>query len=328
MRIISTCPTRISLLGGGTDVAPFSNKHSAEILNFAINLRHTCELLPRQDDWVWIEAMGESRIHKLSMLPEVGYDPKFDLIYQTIKSYNLPSGFQLTDKFSGIQGAGLGSSASACVSMIGAFNSWMNIKESKLEIARKAQEMELSLDWISGYQDQIAAVYGGVNHFKGNIFPREIDNLKFIPEFWPDCFVLVFTGRTRHSDEIQQGLVESMHTQKGTEALMQMRDLVHEGFHYLKQGDVQALGKLLDESWQLKKKSNPMVTNSNIDKIYDYAKEYGAIGGKVLGAGGDGHILFITTELDKPLLIKRLEEFGIKTIDFQISWDGLEVRKI
>jgi D-glycero-alpha-D-manno-heptose-7-phosphate kinase len=328
LRIISTTPCRVGLLGGGTDVQPFSSKHSAEILNFAINLRHTCELLPRQDDWVWIEAMGESRIYKLSMLPEVGYDPKFDLIYQTIRSYNLPSGFQLIDKFSGIQGAGLGSSASACVSMIGAFDTWMNVRESRLEIARKAQEMELSLDWISGFQDQIAAVYGGVNYFKGNIFPREVNHLYFIPEFWEDCFVLVFTGRTRHSDEIQQGLVKSMQTEKGTQALMQMKELVHEGFQHLKKGDVQALGNLLDKSWQLKKKSNPEATNGNVDKIYDYAKEHGAIGGKILGAGGDGHILFITAELDKPLLIKRLEEIGVKTIDFSIDYNGLEIRKI
>ena len=94
-----------------------------------------------------------------------------------------------------------------------------------------------------------------------------------------------------------------MKTQKGVEVLMQIRDQVHEGYHYLKQGEVRALGKLLDKSWTLKKKSNPKCTNSNIDKIYDYAKEHGAIGGKVMGAGGSGHILFITSELDKALLI-------------------------
>jgi D-glycero-alpha-D-manno-heptose-7-phosphate kinase len=328
MKIISTAPCRASLFGGGTDVAPFCRQHGSSILNMAINLRHTCEIIPRDDDWVWIEAMGESRIFKLYDIPAIGFDPKFDLIYQTVRSFNIRKGFQLVDRFNGIQGAGLGSSASACVSMIGAFNKWLGLKGEKLEIASRAQQIELSLGWISGYQDQIASVYGGVNYFQGNAFPHEIKNIRFVPEFWEDCFVMVFTGRTRHSDDIQKTLVEGMKKKKETEALMKMKEMVSEGYKHLKEGEVKGLGELLNKSWELKKKSNPAVSNEKIDDLYSFALRHGAIGGKVLGAGGDGHILFVCEELNKQNLIKQLEEYGVKWVDFSISWQGLETREI
>jgi D-glycero-alpha-D-manno-heptose-7-phosphate kinase len=328
MKIISIAPTRIGLLGGGTDVFPFSKKHGAEILNFAINLRHTCELLPRDDDWVWIEAMGESRIHKLHQLPQRKVDPKFDLIYEAIRSYVCPSGFQLIDKFNGIQGSGLGSSASAAVSMIGAFNKWLGIKETRLDMARKAQQLELSLGWISGYQDQIAAVYGGLNYFKGGYFPSNVRNIRFIPEFWNECFVMIFTGSTRHSGEMQKKLVKSMNTKKGTEALKKSKTQVKIGLSMLKDGEVRNFGELLNEAWELKKQSNPETSNDKIDQIYDFAMKNGAIGGKILGAGGEGHMLFVCEPEDREALITRLEGFGVKWVDFSIDWTGLEVRTI
>ena len=105
MKIISISPCRLSLLGGGTDVLPFSKSYGAEVLNIAINIRHTCELIPRNDPWVYIEAMGESRVLNLPHLPEIGEDPKFDLIYEVIKQYVFPSGFQMVDTFGGIQGS-------------------------------------------------------------------------------------------------------------------------------------------------------------------------------------------------------------------------------
>jgi D-glycero-alpha-D-manno-heptose-7-phosphate kinase len=271
--------------------------------------------------------MGETRVHKLSLLPHKNVDPKYDLIYQTIKSYILPSGFQLIDKFNGIQGAGLGSSASACVSMIGAFNKWLDIKQFKLDVAKKAQQLELSLGWISGYQDQIASVYGGVNVFKGKNFPTFIDNIRFIPEFWEDCFVLVFTGKTRHSSDIQKKLVQGMTDKDKIEALREMKKLVSQGYKLLKEGAIGDLGYLLDKSWQLKKKSNPEVSSDRIDEIYNLAVDNGSYGGKVLGAGGEGHILFICEPEDRNHLIKTLEDYGVKQIDFSISWQGLDVIK-
>jgi D-glycero-alpha-D-manno-heptose-7-phosphate kinase len=325
MKITSVAPCRISLFGGGSDVAPYSKKYGGEILNLAITLRHSCELIPRFDDWIIIEAMGETRIHKLGNLPVRGIDSKYDLIYETIESYSLLSGFHLVDSFNGIQGAGLGSSASACVSMVGAFNKWLNIKQYKLDIAKKAQQLELSLGWISGYQDQIASVYGGVNIFKGKGFPTYVKTIRFIPEFWEDSFVLIFTGRTRHSNEIQKKLVKGMNSKVKIEALDEMKKLVAKGFTLLKNGSVKELGHLLDESWELKKMSNPESTNSRINEIYGLALESGAYGGKVLGAGGDGHILFVCEQEDRRKLIRSLEDYGVKQIDFGIDWQGLEV---
>lgn len=332
MKIIAKAPCRITLFCIGQDVEPFCSKYGAKVLNIAINLRHTCILLPRQDDWVWIEAMGESRIHKLDRLPKKGIDPKFDLIYETIRSYAPKTGFQLIDEFDGIQSSGLGSSASACVSMIGAFNKWKGIEMSKLDIAKFAQKQELDLGWISGWQDQIASVFGGVNYVESKGFPKNITlmiyNKLLLENLVKNYLLLFFTGKTRHSDEIQKGLIEGMETKKGIEALKEGNIITDLGIKVLLDWQVDDFGRFIGESWKLKKIANPYATTQRLNLIYAKGLKAGAYGGKILGAGGEGHFLFVCPPEKREKVIKTLEDSGFKQIDFSIDWNGLEVRQI
>jgi len=309
MRITAKAPTRITLFCIGQDVEPFCSEHGAKVLNFAINLRHTCTLIPRNDDWVWIEAMGESRIHKLKDLPKKGIDPKYDLIYETIRSYAPQTGFQLIDKFDGIQGAGLGSSASACVSMMGAFNKWKGISLRKIDIAEFAQRLELELGWISGWQDQIASVFGGVNFIESKGFPSEVAHMVHIKEYF-------------------ENLVKGMKKEERIEALKKGNELIAEGIGALMSSDIERFGKLIDKTWELKKIANPFATNFRINLLYQAALNAGAYGGKVLGAGSEGHIFFVCEPKKQKKVIKALEDLGVKQIDFGIDWNGLEVRQI
>jgi len=328
VKIISIAPCRCSVLGGGTDVDPWCRYRGAEILNFAINIRHTCELTPRNDPWVYIEAMGDIRVLKLPNLPEVGEDPKFDLIYEIIKGYHFPSGFQLTDTFGGIQGSGLGSSASAAVSMIGAFDRWLGINRSRLEIAKTAQDAELNLGWISGFQDQVAAAYGGINYMKCLGFPDWVENKKEIPDYLQRSFVMIFTGKTRHSADIQKGLVSKMKDKPTIKVLYKMKKLVRPGFKALFSGEVHDFANILKDTWRLKKLSNPLTSNENVDAIYDFAMKHGALAGKILGAGGEGHMLFLCEEDKRAFLKKSFDLAGIKTVDFSLDTMGLDVREI
>lgn len=318
--IIAKAPTRIGLFGGGSDVNPFAEEYGGKVLNMAINLRHECSLM-KGGHWSVVNAMDESVNIKNNQLPK---DSKWGLIQEIINSYKIPTTFSFSDEFDGLQSAGLGSSASAAVSMIGAFNRWLGIKQSKTEIAEKAYQMEINLGWVSGKQDQYASALGGINFFE---FDKQVWNAPISREIGSEFVkwcVLVYTGRTRHSAKLQEKLRMRMKNKQAVEALKKIRSLTWEGREALMSGDYEKVGYLLDKGWQLKKQSNPSATNKRIDHFYTKARKY-ALGGKILGAGGEGHMLFIVKPKKRSKLLKAIE---LKEIDFGIDWNGLEVRKV
>ncbi len=322
MRIFAQAPVRISLYGGGTDLSPFCDEYGGKVLSIAINLRHRCSLS--------IGSLGGGISSVVGALGKIGYlfeltDPKFDLIKEILRSYDLPNRqFTFVDEFDGIQSAGLGSSASAAVSMIGAFNRWLGIKQTKEEIAEKAWQMEINLGWISGKQDQYASALGGVNfiEFDKGVWHEPISR-GVCEKFLPWC-LLVYSGRTRHSALVQKKLRENMVNEKAIKALRAMRTMAFEGKDALWHMDYRRVGELLADSWEAKKISNPAATNERINKIFKTAYANGAIGGKVLGAGSEGHMLFVVEPEKRKQLLDALK---LQEIDFGIDWNGLEVRK-
>ena len=325
MKITAIAPTRISLFGGGTDVDPFASEYGGKVLNMAINLRHYATLIPvKKGLQSYIEAMGESRFLDFKSRPK--NDPKFDLIYEILDFYieKLPSHFIFEDTFDGLQSAGLGSSASAAVSMIGAFNRWLGLKRTKNQIAERAWASEIELGWVSGKQDQYASTYGGVNFFE---FDKQVWNEpinKGICDEFIEWCLLVYTGKTRHSAFLQNQLKERMKSSKETiDALRAIRTLTWEARDALKKADYEKVGIMLGQEWELKKKSNPAVTNERIDGFYNIALKKGALGGKILGAGGEGHMLFIVNPNKRKQVIDNL---GLQEIDFSIDYNGLETR--
>jgi D-glycero-alpha-D-manno-heptose-7-phosphate kinase len=293
----------------------------------AIDIKHHCVLQPTECS-AEIEAMKEKRL--FYRLPERGKDPKFDLIYEIFRSYELLNfdhwGVKFEDKFDGIQSAGLGSSASAAVSMIGVFNEWLNIKQSRKEIAKKAWQMELNLGWISGWQDQFASAIGGFNFFEykeGEILRQSIE--REIAQKFAGWCLLVFTGKTRHSAEVHKGLKQKMEDGSATKSLQKMMEVTETGRNLLSLGEFKYFGQLVDYSWELKKQTNPFTSNPRLDEIYKKAIKAGALGGKICGSGGEGHFFFVTEPRKKEKVIQAI---GLQEIKFNIDFEGLKVRRI
>jgi len=130
---------------------------------------------------------------------------------------------------------------------------------------------------------------------------------------------LFYLGTNRKSSMIQEGLRKIGSYQKL--ALDRIKDLAYDGLDMINNTDILGLGAILDETWEFKKKSNKGVSNEYIGRIYEKARKNGAIGGKVLGAGGGGHILFVTNNREK--LKSALE---LKYVDFDVDWEGLMVK--
>lgn len=324
MKIISTAPTRIGLAGGGTDVEPFASTYGGKVLNMAINLRHGVTMNDNIGrSWCFISAMDKNR-NIFDGIPGQGEHPEFDLIYEVVRSYKIQGGFRLVETFDGMNSAGLGSSASAAVALIGAFNRLYGIKQTRAEIAEKAWQMEINLGWVSGKQDQYASAFGGVNLFEfdnGNVYNQPI--AKGVCERFVDWCLLVYTGKKRHSAKLQEKLRERIKGGQAIEPLKKIRSATWLVRDALEAGDFERVGKLIGETWELKKLTNPACTNKRINDFYDKAIKAGAIGGKVLGAGSEGHMLFIVKPSKRQKVVKAL---GLKEIEFGIDYNGLEVR--
>ncbi|MDD5219991.1 MAG: hypothetical protein PHV11_05475 [Candidatus Bipolaricaulis sp.] len=299
-QITTRAPTRIGLFGGGTDLEPFVSNYGGRVLNMAINIYHKVTI-----------TKGEAEI------------PDNPLIKQILSCYKGVGGIKITNSFNGISSAGLGSSASLSVALIGALNEYLGIKSIKAQVAEQAWRAEKDLGWVSGKQDQYASVCGGIN-----LFTFQSESVTWLPiesEGFAEWCLLVYTGGTRHSSGIQKNLVKRIKDDGvSVTCLMQLKELASLGRKALIDKDYYKVGDMLDHSWMLKKLSNPLCTSAKIDDIYEKAIKAGAIGGKVCGAGGDGHMFFVVPPSRK----KRVcESIGLEEIPFSIDYKGLEVEK-
>jgi len=310
--IISSAPCRVSLFGGGTDVEPFASIYGGGVLSFAISIYHRVTLEESSKNYIY--AMGE----------KMTKNSKFDLVRMILSQYESKK-IRLIDEFEGFQSAGLGSSACAAVSLIGALNRLHKVNQTKDEIAYKAYQTEIGLGWSSGMQDQFASAIGGMNviSFGQNITHVAIP--KYVAESLYPYLLLCRTCKTRISSKIQDSLIKRIKSGQNIKELLEMKSYVVKASSLLTERKYKELGQLLDISFFLKKQTNPLVTNEHIDNVYETAMENGAWGGKILGAGGEGHIIFIAPPQTHDRIVKKTK---LKKVDFQLDFNGLMVKEI
>jgi D-glycero-alpha-D-manno-heptose-7-phosphate kinase len=315
VKILSTAPARISLFGSGTDVPAYADVYRGIVLSMAINLRQHLTMFSGDD------------LHEVNGANTFPYRANPDFYYKILDEYKINDMHhtKLVSEFDGLLEAGLGSSASAAVALLGAINKRLDLRLSRDEIAQKAWELETGkLGLFGGKQDQWAATYGGVNVFqfdKEGVTTLALDRT-FIEPILP-YFVLLFTGYHRESSKIQEGLKELSGPQ--VEKLDQIKDIAMKGIQAVADKDIKKVAELLNQSWELKKGSNSGVSNPDIDNIFKKAFELGAMGGKLLGSGGGGFALFMVAP---ELRAQFIEGMGLEEFDFNISWDGLDTRII
>ena len=317
MIIQATTPTRISLAGGGTDVDPYCELYGGSVINMAINLCQHVELYTDDDMW-------EKHHHEFPS----DADPK--LCYRILENYGMNGMHhsRVISSFDGIIGAGLGSSAAFAVCLIGALRKLTRMPQDRKIIAKEAYDTEVKqLGWYGGRQDQYAAAFGGLNLIE---FNKEVKVKPFIredAEALRKWMVLFYTGNRKFaSNKIQKGFKKLSKNQIKT--LNLIKEKVSDVEICIKAKAFSELGHFINEMWQLKKKSNKGISNAKIDAIYDYGIKNGALGGKLLGAGSGGYMVFICNPNKQENLIKKMAEKGIEDIDFSVDYNGLQVRRL
>jgi D-glycero-alpha-D-manno-heptose-7-phosphate kinase len=317
--IISRTPYRISFFGGGTDYHTWYQKHGAAVLSTSIN--HYCYLHCRRlapffkhsSRIVW------SKIEEVIEHAEVQH-PAVRAVLEYLK---IPQGIEIHHQGDLPARAGLGSSSAFTVGLLHALYAIRGMISSKRELACEAIHIERDvLKENVGVQDQIATAYGGLN----KIIIHPGGDFEVIPLILPegrlkklhDHVLLFFTGIVRNASEIAGDKIKSIPNK--FQELKRMREMVDEAEKILcTNEDMTLLGELLHESWMLKRQLSHNVASTFIDETYDKARAAGAIGGKLLGAGGGGFMLFLVDPNNKIKVCEALRHLLLVPFEFESS---------
>lgn len=289
--IITKTPFRMSFFGGGTDMESFFREYGGSVISSTfdkycyVNVRH----LPRFFDWS--TELTYSKIEKISNVDDINHPA----IRNAMKMLDMHE-IRLTYEADLPARSGLGTSSSFAVGMLNAFYALKGKYADKKKLADKAIYLERVLcQETGGWQDQIAASYGGFNRINFNADGYEVLPVIIAPERKKQLnqnLLMFFTGFTRFSSEVQKANALSK-TDK-TEQLKEMLSLVDVAEKVLtdKYTDLDEFGRLLDHTWKLKRQTGSAVSTDSIDELYAKGIEAGALGGKLLGAGGGGFLVF------------------------------------
>ena len=318
--IISKTPYRISFFGGGTDYPSWYLKNGGSVISTTIDkyIYISCRNLPpffsHKYRIVW------SKIETVKQINQI----KHRAVKEMLKYYNVNEGLEIHYDGDLPARSGMGSSSVFIVGLLNLLSNMKNIKISKKNLAKKSIHFEQKiLNEAVGSQDQIAATYGGLNKITfqkdGKFKVNPIMIKKETMTKLNNNLILVYTGQKRNAQDIAKGYIHKLTTNKKRQ-IMQISDYAFEGEKALRNGNLNDFGKLLHETWLQKKSLNSNVTNSRIDSIYSTAIKHGALGGKLLGAGGGGFLLFYSPQRYKKNIIKNLNK--LLTIPFQFSSEG------
>lgn len=289
--IITKTPFRMSFFGGGTDMPSFYQKHGGAVLSTTfdkycyVTVRH----LPRF--FSYSTELSYAKTERVTKLTEIQHPAIREAMRMLdMREIRLSYDADLPAR------TGLGTSSSFAVGMLSAFHSLKGQYADKRQLADEAIYLERELcREAGGIQDQIAAAFGGLNRIDFSAERYEVTPIIIRPERKQklnDNLRLYFTGFSRFSAEIQTATQSSLADK--TAQLLEMYRLVDEAQRILENPttDLDEFGRLLDYTWKLKRQTGSKISTDSIDMLYQKAMDAGAIGGKLLGAGGGGFLLF------------------------------------
>ena len=321
-------PVRISFGGGGSDLTHYFLNSNGAVINTTIDMFCHVTLKVRNDIKIKIYSYDlDEQIEKDNLEEILKSHGKFGLIVSILKLINPIFGFELYINSDFSIGSGLGGSAAVSSAVLGCFNQLRKDKWDKYELAEIAFQAERFILGISGgWQDQYATVFGGINFIEFSkeqniIHPLRIDS-KTILEL-EESLILCNTGINHESGKIHDNQKEVMKDSDIKNKVKQNVKLTYEMKNNLLKGKLTDLGRNLNQAWELKKQFSNQITTNEIDKIYDFAMQNGAIGGKLLGAGGGGYFLFFVPPFNKLQLLSALKKQGYKGKSFKFTEQGL-----
>jgi D-glycero-alpha-D-manno-heptose-7-phosphate kinase len=322
--IITRSPLRVSLGGGGTDLPSYYTEHGGFLIAGAI------------DKYVYInihQRFADGFLLKYSQLEEV---PSIDeirhpIIRESLRSVGITArNLEITSIADIPAGTGLGSSGSFTTALLKALHAFRKNLISPSQLAEQACHIEIDvLKEPIGKQDQYISAYGGINYFEflkdGSVIATPLAISEETLFNLEDNLLLFFTGYSRSASSIlkEQNDKSRVADVDITQNLHFMKDLAFSSKRALETGDVAEFGRLMDVHWEHKKRRSSEMSNGEIDRWYTCARENGALGGKLVGAGGGGFLMFYAE--DKARLRHAMREKGLKEVRFRFDFEGTRV---
>jgi len=326
--IVVRTPFRLPLGGGGTDLPSYYSKYEGFLITAAINKYMFINInVPALVDKIRISYTKVE-----SVLPSEVNQIMHEIVRESLKYLNIKFPLEISSMADLSAGTGMGSSSSYAVGLMKGLNSLLRRDTSVKGLAEEACKIEIDLIGKPiGKQDQYAAAFGGIIQLEieksGNVnvsqlnleheMIYELENrlLLFYTNIQRDANIIL--GEQSHKAKVDDKIaIESMH---------KIKQIGYSVKNALIQNDIDTFGALLHEHWLIKKRVSDKMSDNDIDRWYELALNNGAIGGKIMGAGGGGFLLLCTQNGKRRHLRKTMESAGLKYMDFNFDWEGSKV---
>lgn len=316
--VISKTPYRISFVGGGTDYPAWYHDNPGAVL--ATSIDKYCYLLCR-----WLPPFLKHK-HRIVWsqieTPQEIEEIRHPSVRETLKYMEITDGIEIHHAGDLPAMTGIGTSSAFTVGLLNALHSLQGERATKMQLALEAIHVEQDMIKENvGSQDQVTVAFGGFNRIDFGddltITPIKSASLKELEA----SLMMFFTGRAREASQIAGDWIERTPINKPT--LQAMYQMVAEGVKLLTNGSLPDFGKLLDESWKLKRTLSKRVSTEYIDSLYANAISAGAIGGKLGGAGGGGFLLLFVEPDKQPAVKKRLSQ--LLQVPFKLEQEGSQI---
>lgn len=321
--IISKTPFRMSFVGGGSDLASFYEKSEGAVVSVTIDKFMYIWVNQKFDEDIRISYSQTENVNEVK-------DIKHPLVREALKKLNIDGGVEIAS-IADIpsKGTGLGSSSAYAVGLLNALHVYKKEFASAEELAQGACKLEIGiLKEPIGKQDQYASAYGGFNfirfHQDGRVSVDPIICLKETRKRLEKNILMLYTGRTRSASNILKDQKKNTEKKADKFKIMQkMVALAHDLREELQKNNLDSFGKILHENWELKKQMAGGISDPQIDEWYEAGRKNGAIGGKILGAGGGGFLIFYAPEEKHEQITRALP--GLRPVKFEFEYQGSKI---
>jgi len=324
--ILSRAPVRISLGGGRTDLPSYSKVHGGFLVASAIDKYVFIAIHKRFDELI---RLSYSKTEIVKELAEIEH-PIFREALQLAK---VEKGIELFSMADVPANSGLGSSSTFTVALLNALHAYKREYLSTGDLAEAACSLEIDrLKEPIGKQDQYIAAYGGVTAFtfnkdgtvvaeRVNVAPETLDELE-------SNLLIFFSGVERRASSVlkEQAKTITANADDAVNRMHRIKEMGYETKRYLERGEVDKFGDLLHEHWMNKRQLASNMSDSNLDEHYEAARKAGAIGGKIMGAGGGGFFMFYTRPGDKRRVYEAMKARGLRQLRFRFDHDGARIQ--
>ena len=321
--ILARAPLRISFLGGGSDLPEYYSSSQGAVVSTTIDKYMYLAVNKTPNRGV---KVSYERVEQVNSIDELVHDRARN----TLQYFDIQTGIEISS-FCEIptKGTGLGSSSTYTVALCKALDHATGGHDTRFELAESAFNIERVMCGDSlGKQDQYAAAFGGFNLIEfyktGTVNVTPINITSSTLKELRDNLIMVYTGVKRTANDILSKHAEGMKTDEKWKAQHRMVEYAYLGQSMLVKNELDDFGKLLDESWKLKRSLADNISNESINNIYEEAIKAGALGGKILGAGGGGFLLFYVKPKYRNRVISKLSNFELFD-NFNFSDRGAEV---